>query len=192
MKQLPIKKNYVLPLYAACVMLTSSCMPPMSETIVNKDAGMNGGFEQIQKGLPINWLVYTAKTTGEGDFTVSADTAVFMEGNKSLKFDVTNCSDRGGRFSPGIATELEATAGQRFRINFSVKNNGAWFSARISGINATDGVKGPVISENSDHAEWKTFSAEYTIPEGMNKLRFEFNTLNPGTLWLDNVQIAPL
>lgn len=189
MKQSFITKNYILPFYSAGVLLFTSCMQPMSESVADKDAGLNGGFESIQNGLPANWLIYTPKTTGMGDFVIEADSATFYEGTKSLKFDIKSCSDKGGRFSPGIACEMKATAGKTYKVSFRAKNKGVWFSAKVSAINATESVNGSSVLSKQDCEDWNSFSCEVAVPAGMNKLRFEINALRPGTLWLDDVEI---
>ena len=53
----------------------------MSETIEDKSAGFNGGFEITKSGLPVNWQVYTPNTIKDSDFDIIIDTEDFKEGN---------------------------------------------------------------------------------------------------------------
>ena len=84
---------------------------PMSETVVDKAAGMNGSFEVSKSGLPVNWLFYTKKTVPSGDFDILIDTKEFKDGKQSLKFAVRACSETGGRLSPGFCKEFKAKPG---------------------------------------------------------------------------------
>jgi len=59
-----------------------------SESVLDESAGMNGGFEIVKAGLPVNWLVYTRKTLPAGDYDLVIDTAEHRAGKQSLKFVV--------------------------------------------------------------------------------------------------------
>lgn len=172
---------------ALIVLYGSTCR--MSESYTNKAAGNNPGFEAEQNGMPANWLVYTAKTAGSGKFTIATDNEAFHSGNRSLKFDVTDCSGKGGRFSPGIAREYDSTPGT-YIISFWVKNNGARAITRISGITATTHIEGPTKEINPDTTDWTQHILSYTLPDNMKRIRFEFNVLSPGTLWIDDVEVT--
>ncbi len=98
-----------------------------SESVRDDSAGMNGGFEIIRSGLPVNWLVYTPKTIPTGDYDLIIDTLDYQAGKQSLKFVVRECSPKGGWASPGLAMEYPATPGTTYTVGFWVKNDGAEF-----------------------------------------------------------------
>ncbi|MBC8215243.1 MAG: hypothetical protein H8E64_01865 [Candidatus Marinimicrobia bacterium] len=56
----------------------------MIELVLDKTAGVNGGFEVNTSRLPMNWLVYSPNTVEEGEFTISADETIFVDGKQSL------------------------------------------------------------------------------------------------------------
>lgn len=40
-----------------------------------------------------------------------------------------------------------------------------------------------------EEGEWRQVEARYTVPERFERLRFQFNVLAPGRLWLDDVRV---
>ena len=68
----------------------------MSEHVKDEFVGMNGGFEHVRSGLPINWLVYSPSTIPTGDYELIIDRDDFKEGQQSLRFLVHECSPTGG------------------------------------------------------------------------------------------------
>ena len=99
-KQMKTIINYAI---ITCLSLTIvRCTKQLSESIIDKKVGTNGSFENIKNNLPINWLVYTPNTTGEGNFDFTYDTENVKEGKQSLKLSVETCSEKGGWHSPGI------------------------------------------------------------------------------------------
>ena len=89
------------PFLLIVLLLFVSCK--MCEHIVDDKAGFNGSFEEEKNGVPINWITYTSKTAKYANFRLYFDEKDMKDGKQSLRFDVTNCSDKGGRLSPGIA-----------------------------------------------------------------------------------------
>jgi hypothetical protein len=51
-----------------------------SEYREDAGAGLNGSFETVRDGLPVNWYFYTADTAG-GDFDIAIDTGVVVHGH---------------------------------------------------------------------------------------------------------------
>ena len=49
----------------------------MSEYVADSSAGLNGSFETVESGLPVNWIVYTPRTVPDGDFDVSLDSEAY-------------------------------------------------------------------------------------------------------------------
>lgn len=163
---------------------------PMSESIENKAIGLNGSFEHTQDNLPVNWLVNTVKTTGEGDFIISVDSTNAKEGKQSLHFEVRKCSEKGGRFSPGIAQEIPAQAGQSYKVSFWVKNQASTFSVTLNGVNALEQQEGASIKCADTINEWKRYEMSYTMRAPMKQLRLTLAVLSPGSFWIDDIRIV--
>lgn len=189
-----IAQNSILSilLLTACMStLLSSCSKnTMSTLIEDKSLGLNGSFEHSKDGLPYNWQLYTDQTVPSGDFDILLDTSDSKEGNQSLLFKVRDCDSTGGWRSPGIAKQLEAKPGETYKISFWIKNQGSTYKATISGIAATSGESEVIVQTAESTSDWKLYTYTYIIPKKMNALRFEFNVLQAGTLWVDDVTIG--
>ncbi len=191
LKPIYTMKNKLL-LFGLCLMTLVSCMKEMSESIRDESAGLNGGFEKTKNNLPLNWLVYTQNTAGYGDFSILIDSINAIEGKQCLHFAVKDCSKEGGRFSPGISTEIKAQAGNTYKISCKIKNRGSAFCIRLSGVNAFEASPGPELCSSESIPEWREIELEYTLTENMEKLRLEVSVLSPGDFWIDHVKIHTL
>ncbi len=160
-----------------------------SETIQDKTAGMNGSFEVTESGLPVNWLIYTPETIPTGDYDLIIDTTEYKDGGQSLKFLVRECSSTGGWHSPGLCQEYKAIPGETYRVSFWVKNDGSEFVIKIGGVSAHKGQYDTIVKSKETIDTWQQFEYTYTIPQKMNAIRFEMNILQPGTFWIDDIEI---
>ncbi|MEZ4722228.1 MAG: hypothetical protein R2813_10175 [Flavobacteriales bacterium] len=160
---------------------------PMSQSVMDTNIGFNGSFEDASNGLPVNWIVYTPQTVPEGKFKVSLDSNVAADGSQSILFEVDECSDKGGRLSPGLSTEIKAEPNQPYKFSFLLKNEGTTVEVRAGGISNTFGEVRPVLLASQKMSEWRQFEFEIN-PGSFEKLRFEFSVLAPGNLWIDNVK----
>jgi len=152
-------------------------------------AGVNGGFETTQAGLPVNWICYTAKSTGVGDHDLVLDTTKPKEGRQSLKFIVRQCSPKGGRFSPGVSQEFKAIPGETYTVSFWARNEGAEFVARAGAVNAFNGRYKTVVKTNESFTTWRQFTGTVSVPQDMQNIRFELNILGPGVFSIDDFRI---
>lgn len=185
-----IQTGILLVIGFATTPILTSCTWQMSESVIDKTVGFNGSFEIVKDGLPVNWLVYTAKTAGSGQFTITPDAANVKTGHQSLKLSVQQCSSKGGRFSPGIAQELTAKAGKKYRVSYWIKNDGATARVNITGVTAFKSKEGYTQQISPSKSDWIQYNYVYTLPEGMQRIRFEMNVLKPGICWIDDVQIV--
>jgi len=170
----------------------TSCTKQMSESVTDESAGINGSFEVIKNNLPVNWLVYTPNTTGEGDFDFSFDTKDAKEGKQSLKLDVKTCSAKGGWHSPGIAQEIPVKANEEYKISFWIKNSQSTFTVNINCVNAKQESKCLTLASSESINEWKYYEYKYKVPKDMEKLRIEMNVVKPGIFWIDNIKVMLL
>lgn len=184
-----IKPNY--PLILGLLLILAGCNR-MSEKEIDASAGLNGGFEVSKNGLPVNWLLYTPNTVPSSDFTLSLDTVVFKEGKQSLRYDVNKCSSTGGRHSPGFTNEffeIGAFKGEGiYKIGFWIKNNKTKFRINAGAVSQLEGEMKILIESSEKIKVWKYFEFEIKIPHDQH-LRMELNILNPGTFWIDDIQI---
>jgi hypothetical protein len=168
----------------------------MSETVIT---GYNGGFEVTKSGLPVSWSFYTPRTVPNGDFDIVMDKTDFKEGEQSLKFVVRKCEPTGGRLSPGFFAEyhtnlsppgpFDTSPGETYKISFWAKNAGSEFVFKARGVSAFNGDQGAIIRSKESFDEWRRFECTYTIPPQL-WLRLELNVVQPGTFWIDDLQIV--
>jgi hypothetical protein len=174
------------------ILALNGCSPKMSESVYNEQAGLNGSFEHTEQGTPVNWLLYTSKTTGSGSFETILDSIEPKDGKYSFTWNVMSCDGRGGRYSPGMAQEIAAETGKTYRVSFWVRNNGTNYIIKLNAVSAFNTAPGPLHQSNQNTAGWRLYSYDYTIPKGMEKLRFELNVLSPGTLSIDDIRIEKI
>lgn len=172
--------------------LLFGCGSQMSETIQDDTAGMNGSFEIVKSGLPVNWLFFTPSTIPEGDYELIIDTSEHKDGKQSLKFLVRDCVPTGGWHSPGFKNEFDAKEGETYKVTFWVKNDGCEFVVQVGGVSAFEGENHTVVKSDEMIVEWRQFEYVYTIPENMERLHFGMNILKPGTFWIDDIRIVKL
>lgn len=174
--------------YTAILLMSFGCNQ-MSEQIVDETAGDNGGFEVVQNGLPVNWLMYTPNTVPEAEFNILLDTVDFQEGSQSLKFKVERCSNLGGWKSPGFTNEFNVDKGSNYNFQFWIKNTDAEFKVMAGGVSAMEGNMKTLVQTSESFNQWKQFDFSIPISEEYTTLRIEVNILKPGTFWIDNIKI---
>lgn len=176
------------------ILVLGSCMK-MSEKESDAAAGVNGGFEVVKNGLPVNWLMYTPNTVPEGDFKIVIDQKEFKEGKQSLRFDVVACSSAGGRFSPGFTNEFfdsgEFRGEGTYKLSFWMKNKGSKFKVSAGGVSPKQGEMKVLIESDTDVKDWTYLEYEISLAKERH-LRLELNILQPGTFWIDDIQIMKI
>ncbi len=135
------------------MLLMGGCLS-LSKEVVDKSAGLNGGFEISKDGLPVNWAFYTPSSA---DFDVILDEEISKEGKQSLRFDVRRCSAKGGSRSPGLANEFSQIGkypGEgRYKVSFWIRNAGTEFAIKAGGVSATAGDMRTLIREDQNIEE---------------------------------------
>lgn len=191
MKTLKLKNKLFFLIILCILIMTSSCNQ-MSEQVKDESAGMNGGFEVSKNGIPVNWLMYTPNTVPDADFDIVLDEEVFKEGKQSLRFDVVNCSSNGGWHSPGFTNEFfqddEIEGEVHYTVSFWIKNEGSKFKISAGPVSAMEGNMTVLINEDEQISDWKLLEYQIIIPKE-EWLRIELNILQPGTFWIDDLQI---
>lgn len=171
------------------IIFLNSCKE-MSEHIEDDKAGINGSFEIVKSGLPVNWLLYSPKTVPNSDFDLIVDMNEAHSGKQSLMFLVRECQSTGGWHSPGFGGEWDANPGESYRISLWVKNTGTDYNIKIGSVTGFGGELGHDVTVSGESHHWKKLEYEYKIPEKMEKLRLNVNVLKPGKLWIDDVNIV--
>jgi hypothetical protein len=162
-----------------------------SEIVRDETAGVNGSFEVVRSGLPVNWYVYTPRTIPTGDYDLVIDTVEVKDGRQSLKFVVRDVAPDGGRLSPGFSQEFDAPAGSTWTIAFWVRNASSDFIAKVGGVSGSESEMKTMAWSDAPFISWKRFEYEYTVPQRFNRIRFELNVVRAGVFWVDDFTITP-
>lgn len=166
-----------------------------SETVKDKSVGLNGGFEVSKNGLPVNWIMYTPNTVPNADFKIVLDEDIFKEGKQSLKFDVQKCSSTSGWKSPGFTNEFFEIGRYKgegsYNLSFWIKNNGTKFNISAGGVSTKEGDMKILIEGNETLNDWKFLEYEIDVPKD-RWLRMQLNILQPGTFWIDDIEIEKI
>ena len=166
-----------------------------SEMEKDPSAGLNGSFEISKNDLPVNWPMYTPNTVPDSDFEIVLDKSVFTEGSQSLRFDVNSCSAGGGWGSPGFTNEFfdigKFNGEGTYKLSFWIKNDGTKYRVKAGGVSPLEGDMRTLVESDKQLDEWKFYEYTINVPKGRH-LRMELNVLNPGTLWIDDVQIIKI
>jgi len=172
----------------------TGCMK-MSEKETDESAGLNGGFEVVKNGLPVNWLMYTPNTVRNGEFEIIIDKNIFIEGKQSLRFDVIHCSSTGGLLSPGFTNEFfdsgKFEGEETYKLGFWIKNEGTKFIMKAGGVAPYEGDMKVLIESDERIEDWEYFEYKINIPKERH-LRIELNILEPGSFWIDGVVIEKM
>ena len=179
MKLIKIMGLFILSLLVGCASI--------SKEIKNSNAGINGGFEFEEHGLPVNWMMYTPETVREGDFQIVLDKTVKREGRQSLKFEVNQCSNIGGWLSPGFCQEYPAKPNSKYKVKFWIKTDGCKFDFEGRAVTEKTAKRLFILERSESIPDWKKYEFELVIPSEFDKLRIELNILSPGSFWIDDI-----
>lgn len=169
----------------------AGCSMRFSEQELEPGAGFNFGFEKWSKNLPVNWIMYTGRTTGEGQFSVKRDQQVKREGESSLFFDVQSCSAKGGHFSPGFCQEFHVKPGVTYLLRCQLMSAQAKTRLSVSAVDATSQSALNEINPAATGNEWQPIVLSCQVPENMNRIRIEFNVLSAGQVHVDQLELMP-
>lgn len=90
-----------------------------------------------------------------------------------------------------MGRSLYTKSGETYRISFWAKNAGSEFVFKARGVSPSAGDKGTIIRSKETFNQWRRFECSYTIPPGPKMhLRLELNVVQPGTFWIDDLQIV--
>ncbi len=163
----------------------------MSITKKGDDCKMNGSFEIIKDGYPVNWAFYSPETVPYSDFNIVSDTIQYKDGKRSLQFHINKCGDSiGGWHSPGFFKEFKVIPGEVYKVSLWVINKNCRLRVKVeTGMKGVPGISKTFISTQATFSEWKYFEDSLQIPAKNYNIRFEANILSPGSIWFDAIKI---
>ncbi|HOY32910.1 MAG TPA: hypothetical protein PKW80_13610 [Bacteroidales bacterium] len=167
----------------------SGCKP-MSISVKGDDCKMDGSFEIIKNGLPVNWCYYAPETVPNSDFKILSDTTQHKDGIRSLKFQINSCESTGSWHSPGFFMEFKVLPGETYKVSLCVINKGCTLKIKAeTGMKGNPGISEIVAEIQGTFSEWKCYEHTVRIPAANDNMRIEVNILSPGTVWFDDIKI---
>jgi len=188
-------KNPLKIIVAVFLILLQSCgLNSMSKIERDKSAGMNGSFEFVKSGLPVNWSFYAVEALRNGECILKMDTNEYKNGKQSLNFVINKLDSSHYLWKkPGFFQTYNARLGETYKLSFWIKNNNCEFLIRVS--SEGEGMYSEkIIHSDKDIEDWKYVEYNYTVPVEKNfkNIRFEVNLLKPGSFWIDDINIEGL
>jgi len=167
----------------------NGCMNVTHERDIS--AGINGGFEIVRSGVPVNWIIQR-NTFNEEDAEISIDTTDKVEGKQSLRFAVHSFGPFSESREWSLAQVLPAESLRTYRVSFWLKNRGCTEVTRVYRTLQYQ-AWGPGM-ETLGEAEmgtdtWRQFEFTHTIPAKGSDIRFTLGISQACTLWIDDVRI---
>ena len=153
-------------------------------------AGLNGGFEVTEAGIPVNWSFFPNPGT-DSTIQVSVDSEHVLEGRQSLRV-----IKRPGDRLPAIRSrQIAVESGRDYRLSVSVRNEGC--SLKVNRIVQDASGKTNVRSDNiidtsASSTEWETFDETLSVAEGETQVLLIFLIDGSGTLWIDDVKLEAI
>lgn len=175
------------------LLLSTGCSKYLpGKKVMDHTAGLNGGFEVAQNGLPVNWIFYTPEHVPGSDFEISLDDAKYKDGTQSLRFDVLELPTESD-FLPGFTNEFQEAGkfvgAATYNVSFWIKNEGAAYEFSAGPVTAMGGDVQVLTSTPSEQSDWRKMEYQIDIPAD-EWLRVELLISQAGTLWIDDVQVT--
>ena len=158
---------------------------------LDSSAGLNGSFEKIKHGLPLNWYIYAPDYYKKG-YDLIYDTIDAKDGKQSLKFIVKEIDSTDEKWKkPGFFGSTDTITGDKFNVSFWIKNRGCDFKVKVTSYGKSTYSK-EIVRTKESFEKWKYFEYKYIVPESVNNVKFELNIFSTGTFWIDDVKIEKI
>jgi hypothetical protein len=153
-------------------------------------AGLNGGFENVEDGYPVNWTFFPDPKSND-HFKIVLDSEHVVEGAHSLKLVVK----QNGK-TPGFRNfRIPVKAGKKYRLSMSVKADGCTF--RVNRIvqgqwGKTNMQSDIIINALKPSVEWEKYEKTIVIGDKETYVLFIFLIDGTGTFWCDDIQFEEI
>lgn len=186
-----MKKRHVVGRFHATLIIlgvlgVSSCQK--NELYVgNAKAGLNGSFEVVESGYPVNWAIFPSPENSKST-SVSLNSVTVRDGKYSIELVTQEIKG-----TTGIRTRrLSVNSRKRYRISFWAMNKAGAFQVNrvIRDHSGKKNIRAKIIARSSQPTdEWQRFDDDILIAENEKYLHLIFRVTEPGTLLIDDVVI---
>ena len=161
-----------------------------------EDLVVNGGFEQKSDSAPLHWEYNRTRDT-KAD--ISLDDTTKHSGNYSYKIDI---APPGGRVTlyPEKDSMKKPATGRTYRVSLWIKarnlDYNQFFVAPAVRVNFRPTRIRPVptidlMAYMKGVKDWTELTMDVTVPGGAEGVHLDI-ILTKGTVWLDDISIAPV
>jgi hypothetical protein len=157
---------------------------------INPEIGLNGSFETVEGGYPVNWTFFPNPETN-ASIRVILDSEDVLEGKYSLKLVVQQQDKIPGFRSRRVAVE----AGKRYKLTMSIKAVGCTFRVNriIQDRMGKKNLRTKIIANTSTSSgDWQDYDETLDIIKGESYVLLIFLVEGTGEFWSDNIQLREL
>jgi hypothetical protein len=185
-----MKKAHNLVAVAVGLIMSLLLISCQSNEVSKRDeaAGLNGSFETIDSGYPVNWAFFPHPETDDL-FLVSVDQTKAQAGKQSVKLTTQQSEITVGLRSSRVPVEPDQT----YQISFAVQNDGCSLKVRriVQDRSGTDNRRSDIIVDISTmSSDWETYAETLLVADGEKNVVLVFLVDGPGTLWVDDVRVT--
>jgi len=176
----------------AAVLLLAMLTSCASDTaaVLGEDAGLNGSFEIVEDGLPVNWAFFPDPSNTES-FDVSIDSERSLEGRHSIRMAVA--SDDSDR-PPGFRSRrVPVASGRTYTVSLSAWSDGPELAVRRIVMDATktsNRRSDLIVEARPSSVDWERYSESLTVAEGEAYVVLIAVVRGEGTIWIDDVRVT--
>jgi hypothetical protein len=183
-----IQISFAILLGATAFFLVSCQRDEISKS--NSAAGLNGSFEVVEDGYPVNWTFFPNPESNTS-LQIALDSRDVVEGNHSLKL-VAKQNNK----TPGFRSRrIPVQSGRKYKLTMSVKADGCTFKVNriIQDPWGKTNLRANIIfNTHKPSGTWQKHEETITIAEGEASVHLIFLIDGPGTLWCDNIQFEEI
>jgi hypothetical protein len=176
--------------------LLISCAAPSYIVRRQPNAGLNGSFEVVSTGYPVNWS-FSASPIQDGSMVVSLDGENVQDGSQSLKIEARSDSQAGEVFyqvwsKPSFSARTSVQAGKLHRIGFWLRSLGA--EVHVRWVTTSEDYQQhyrhkDLVAGDLPEGEWVLIEDFVTIEDSEALLELIFVATRTGVFWCDGVQV---
>ncbi len=185
-RRLAKRSAVCVPCLVLVALVLASC-GANEQVVSDRTAGLNGGFELLADGFPVNWA-FAPNPASDDSYRISVDSSDRVEGNQSLR--VT--SSRGTSTKVFRSQRVLVETGKTYRIAYSVKGKGVSLEVRRTTMNSsgTTNIRSDIIGKlSSSSPDWVYQEEILAVAAGEAKVFLTFLVDGAGVLWCDDVRI---
>ncbi|MFC2086211.1 carbohydrate binding domain-containing protein [Bacteroidota bacterium] len=190
-----MKTNILLLIFIASMLLFTGCGERYILENKNESIGVNGDFEEIKNGYPLNWDIH-ASPINKGHSKIILDTVDVQNGTYSLKIEAIKVA--GGKKAwkkPGLSKELNIEPNKKYKLSIWIKNTDSKFYVKwttLDKANKKQLSSKTFIEMDVTVTTWYYFKEIITTNANEEILKLEIVVTQPGTLLVDNIKFEEI